>query len=193
MENPNVPYIAADRFSKTFEAILGPGMIKDGHFRLTDAARLAGGFAANESVPEGTCVKLSATAGELTICAVEDADVYGITLQRIDPISTTHPYLRKEFQTAVFVGEPVALATGFFHGMVMEMTGIDSATVAQGTKLYVGTKGKPSMDGFNGVAAPAATAKVVGTVIGLDRLGVNRDTGAATGSHQEVMIRCNIA
>lgn len=203
--NPVVTYRQINRYSKQFEPIFGD-VIKEGFFKIPAAEIQGIGYGDAEEVPEGIAVKLAVPGsaqyknsvyityeeGDLEICDVDDADVYGLTLQKIIPIGTNFPYKRKEMQSSVFRGEYVGIATGHFIAMLMSTnvtTGVGSATPAVRDYLYVGNKGILSLDGQNGAGS---SGKKVAQILSLDRIPVNFSDGQpkAGETHKEIMVKC---
>jgi hypothetical protein len=206
--NPVVTYRKIDRYSKQFEPIFGD-VIKEGFFKIPAAEIEAVGYGDAEEVPEGVAVKLAVPGtgqyknavyvtyeeGDLEICDVDDADVYGLTLQKIVPIGTNFPYKRKDFQSSIFRGEYVGIATGHFIAMLMSINvtvGCGSTTPAVRDYLYVGNKGILSLNGENGASN---TGKKVAQILSLDRIPVNFSDGQPKSgeSHKEIMVKCALA
>jgi len=206
MDTPVVNYRKIERYSKQFEPIFGD-YIKEGFFKIQANEIKGAGYGDTDEVPEGVCVKLAVPGtsktknavyityeeGDLEICEADDSEVYGVTIQKIVPVGSNFPYLRKQFQTAVFRGEYVGIATGHFVGILMDMTGIGTTVPAVKDFLYVGTKGILSLAGENGVGG-SPSGKKIAQVIGLDRLPIDRTDGSVlSGStHQELTVKLNL-
>ena len=206
-DKPVVTYRQINRYSKQFEPIFGD-FIKEGFFKIPALEIKGLGYGDAEEVPEGIAVKLAVPGtaktkggqyivyeeGDLEICDVDDAEVYGFTLQKIVPVGTNFPYLRKQFQTSVFRGEYVGVCTGHFVAIVQGWhaeTGIGSTTPAIKDSLFVGNKGMLSLDGENGVSSGS---NAVATIIALDRIQFDFATGAAKAgeTHKELTIKCKV-
>jgi len=203
--NPVVNYRQINRYSKQFEPIDGD-FVKEGYFKIPAAEIEALGYGDAEDVPEGIAVKLAVPGssqtknsvyvqyeeGDLEICDTDDAEVYGVTVQRIIPVGTNFPYKRKEYSSAVFRGEYVGVVTGHFIAMLMGIhleTGVGTTVPAVKDYLYVGDKGMLSLDGENGAGS---TGKKVARILSRDRLPRQFSDGAvkAGSTHKEVMVKC---